>query len=79
MLYISEVNIGDIMKKILILISFLELATFNSGDGPFFGFFGIKTQNPVGVIQASDQLQSLLQDVPRIVQVILLLELWLKI
>tara|TARA_B100000242_G_scaffold107075_1_gene74273 strand:+ start:877 stop:1602 length:726 start_codon:yes stop_codon:yes gene_type:complete len=55
MLYISEVNIGDIMKKILILISFLSIPLI-AGDGPFFGFFGIKTQNPVGVIQASDQL-----------------------
>ena len=40
------------MKKLLCITLFLSLSNVWAADGPFFGFFGIETNNPLGVLSA---------------------------
>jgi len=49
------------MKKILCFALFFSLFNVWAADGPFFGFFGIETDNPLGVLSATDKLS---QDCP---------------
>ena len=44
------------MKKILCFTLFFSLSNVWAADGPFFGFFGIETNNPLGVLSATDKL-----------------------
>ena len=49
------------MKKLLCISLFFSLSNVWAADGPFFGFFGIETNNPLGVLSATDKLS---QDCP---------------
>ena len=44
------------MKKLLCISLFFSLSNVWAADGPFFGFFGIETNNPLGVLSATDKL-----------------------
>ncbi len=55
MLYISKINIGDIMKKLFLTLLFICSSFAFSQERPFQAFFGISTDNPLAVVAAMDE------------------------
>ena len=58
MIYIKSTNIGDIMKKILLILALLGSTFVAAQERPFQAFFGIKTDNPMAVVSALDSFSN---------------------
>ena len=58
MLYIKNSNIGDIMKKILLILALLSSTFVAAQERSFQAFFGIKTDNPLAVVSALDSFSN---------------------